>query len=94
MAARAGEDILSVLRRLVIQKFDVAPEVLRDDQSFEEMGLDSLRLVNLIFQAENHFSVRIDFELASKTPTLRGLPTSSTACATRHPPAAWTEAMA
>lgn len=72
-AASAGEDTLSVLRTLAIQKFEVAPEVLRDDQPFDEMGLDSLGLVDLIFQAEDHFSVSIDFELASKTPTLQGL---------------------
>ena len=72
-AASAEEDTLTVLRKLAIQKFEVAPEVLHDDQPFEEMGLDSLGLVDLIFQAEDHFSVSIDFELSSKTPTLQGL---------------------
>lgn len=72
-AASAGDDTLTVLRKLAIQKFEVAPEVLLDDQPFDEMGLDSLGLVDLIFQAEDHFSVSIDFELARKTPTLQGL---------------------
>jgi acyl carrier protein len=72
-AAIAGQDTLTVLRKLALQKFEVAPEVLLDDQPFEEMGLDSLGLVDLIFQAEDHFLVSIDFELASKTPTLQGL---------------------
>ncbi|MEY2688070.1 MAG: hypothetical protein RL375_2268 [Pseudomonadota bacterium] len=72
-AASAGEDTLTTLRKLAIEKFDVAPDVLRDDQPFEEMGLDSLGLVDLIFQAEDHFSVSIDFERASKVPTLQGL---------------------
>jgi acyl carrier protein len=72
-AASADDDTLEVLRQLAIQKFEVAPEVLRDDQPFDAMGLDSLGLVDLIFQAEDHFGVSIDYELASKTPTLQGL---------------------
>jgi acyl carrier protein len=72
-AASANDDTLEVLRKMAIQKFDVAPDLLRDDLPFDALGLDSLGLVDLIFQAEDRFGVSIDYELAGKVPTLQGL---------------------
>jgi acyl carrier protein len=67
------ENTLQILRKLVVQKFDVAPEQVQDEQPFTELGLDSLSLVDLIFQTEDHFGVTIDYELAIAEPTLAGL---------------------
>lgn len=52
-------DIYTTLATLLEQKFHLDPAQLRPDVSLEELGLDSLSLMDFIFNAEDAFSLRI-----------------------------------
>ncbi len=52
-------DIYTTLTTLLEQKFHLDPAQLRPDASLEELGLDSLSLMDFIFNAEDAFHLRI-----------------------------------
>ncbi|MEO8296938.1 MAG: acyl carrier protein [Burkholderiales bacterium] len=68
-----NESTLDVLRTLIVQRFEVSPDAVDDHRPFAEMGLDSLGLVDFIFQVEDLYHVVIDHEQALAVPTLAGL---------------------
>jgi len=65
--------IITVLRELIVDRFDVPAEGLDNDTPFTALGLDSLGLVDFMFQVEDRFQVVIDYEQAMVNPTLNGL---------------------
>lgn len=65
--------ILENLRRHIVDHFDVPPEGLDDQTPFTAMGLDSLGLVDFMFQVEDLYNVRIEHDQAMAEPTLAGL---------------------
>lgn len=66
-------DLVKALRRHIVEHFDVPSEALDNDTPFTAMGLDSLGLVDFMFQIEDLYDVRIDHDLAMAEPTLNGL---------------------
>jgi len=60
---------LDTLITLVSQKFDKKIEELGPDTTLESLGVDSLGKIELIFDLEDHFKVRIPNEDA-KVDTL------------------------
>ena len=56
------DEILERLRRVVPEKVDVAPELLRPDAQLADIGIDSFSLIELVFVAEEEFKVKIPFE--------------------------------
>jgi acyl carrier protein len=73
MTTPAPPDILATLRRHIVEHFDVPPEGFDDDTPFTAMGLDSLGLVDFMFQVEDLYHVRIEHDEAMADPTLAGL---------------------
>lgn len=65
--------IITVLRELIVDRFDVPAEGLDNDTPFTVLGLDSLGLVDFMFQVEDRFQVVIDYDQAMVNPTLNGL---------------------
>lgn len=65
--------IITVLRELIVDRFDVPAEHLDNDTPFTALGLDSLGLVDFMFQVEDRFQVVIDYDQAMVNPTLNGL---------------------
>lgn len=51
--------VLEKLKRLIAEKFSVDEEDVTADTTFEELGADSLDLVELIMIAEEEFEVEI-----------------------------------
>ena len=49
----------TVLSSLLVDKFSVHPTKLSRDATFLDLGLDSLTLMELVFAAEDAFSIRI-----------------------------------
>jgi acyl carrier protein len=43
------------------------PEIISTDSTFEQLGIDSLDVVNIVFELENTFSIKLpdEFSLAS-----------------------------
>ncbi len=58
-----NNDIYTTLTGLLEQKFHLEPEKLRPDVTLEELGLDSLSLMDFIFNAEDAYGLRIPEEL-------------------------------
>ncbi|KAB2893199.1 MAG: acyl carrier protein [Burkholderiaceae bacterium] len=56
-------DIYTTLTGLLEQKFHLEPARLRPDVTLEELGLDSLSLMDFIFNAEDAYRLRIPEEL-------------------------------
>jgi acyl carrier protein len=44
---------------LLVKQFKVDPAVVRPDSTLEQLGLDSLTLMEFVFAVEDHFDVRI-----------------------------------
>lgn len=65
--------ILTILRELIVDRFEVPADRLDDDTPFTALGLDSLGLVDYMFQVEDRFHVTIDYDQAMAEPTLNGL---------------------
>lgn len=52
-------DIYTTLANLLEQKFHLDPTQLHPDACLEELGLDSLSLMDFMFNAEDAFDLRI-----------------------------------
>lgn len=63
------------LLNLAQHEMELSPEQLRPDTPFAELGLDSLGVVDFLFNVEDRFHVEIDHGRAMQQPTLRGLAT-------------------
>lgn len=73
MNVPAPTTVLETLRSLIVRHFDVPVARLDDNAPFPALGLDSLGLVDFMFQVEDLFHVRIDHDEAMADPTLAGL---------------------
>ncbi|MDR1915530.1 MAG: acyl carrier protein [Synergistaceae bacterium] len=62
-----SEEVLAKLKELVIDRLNVEEDQIKDDASFvEDLGADSLDIVELIMGIEEEFDVEIPDEDAEK----------------------------
>ncbi|WP_334190452.1 acyl carrier protein [Noviherbaspirillum sp.] len=47
------------LKQILVSKYQLAPEKLTPDARLEELGVDSLGVMELLFQVEDEFSIRL-----------------------------------
>ncbi len=45
-------DVLAVIKNILSENFDIAPEEVHDDSGFDSLGVDSLDMVELICELE------------------------------------------
>ncbi len=67
---------LSTLEQLTVmasQQLGTTDTTVDVHTGFTDLGLDSLMLVDFMFQVEDHFGIRIDHDRALEQPTLEGL---------------------
>jgi len=67
---------LSTLEQLTVmasQQLGTEDTAVDVHTGFTDLGLDSLMLVDFMFQVEDHFDIRIDHDRALEQPTLAGL---------------------
>jgi len=55
-------EVLERLRRVVPEKVDVDPALLTPGAVLADIGIDSFALIELVFVAEEEFSIRIPLE--------------------------------
>jgi len=53
------QQIFDTLRKILEDKFDVAENLIKPETTLVELGLDSLTLMEFIFEAEDTFHLRI-----------------------------------
>ena len=51
--------VFETIADLLIKKFEVAPELVKEDALLEDLGLDSLGLMEFVFALEDAFNLRI-----------------------------------
>ncbi len=51
--------VLEFLSGLLVEKFDVDPDKITPEARLSDLGLDSLSIVELVFDAEDEFDIEI-----------------------------------
>jgi acyl carrier protein len=64
---------LDAIRQFAADEFEVGVETIDVDAPFEKIGIDSLGLVEFIFELEDQFGVRIVADKAERLQSLRDL---------------------
>ena len=66
------EELSSKIKSVVVDKLGVKPEQVTDDANFiDDLGADSLDLVELVIALEDEFDVEIPDEDAEKLKTVK-----------------------
>jgi acyl carrier protein len=66
-----SESIQDRVLRVIATTRRVPLETVRPDSTFEELGIDSLDRINILFELESEFDVEIDDEQAKQVTTLQ-----------------------
>jgi acyl carrier protein len=65
------ESIQQRVLRVIATTRRVPLETVRPDSTFEELGIDSLDRINILFELEGEFDIEIDDEQAKQVTTLQ-----------------------
>jgi acyl carrier protein len=66
-----SESIQDRVLRVIATTRRVPLETVRADSTFEELGIDSLDRINILFELEGEFDIEIDDEQAKQVTTLQ-----------------------
>ncbi len=66
-----SESVQERVLRVIAVKQRLPPESVTPDSTFQELGIDSLDRLNLLFDLEGEFDVQIDDEEAKKVTNMR-----------------------
>ncbi|PIF03509.1 MAG: acyl carrier protein [Propionibacterium sp.] len=65
------EEILAKVAEIVHEKLDVDPESVRLDQSFvDDLSADSMTMMEIIYDCEDHYEIEISDEAAKELTTV------------------------
>jgi acyl carrier protein len=67
------EDIEGLIRGLLVEEFDIEPELIKSDATMEELDLDSLDMVEIGQVVEQKYGVRIKASDAEGVSDLGGV---------------------
>ncbi|MBD3949692.1 acyl carrier protein [Tuanshanicoccus lijuaniae] len=56
------ETVFSIVKNMIVDRFDVNEETVTPTMTFDDLGADSLDVVELVMEIENHFDVTFDDE--------------------------------
>jgi acyl carrier protein len=66
-----SETIQDRVLRVIATTQRIPPERVKPDSTFEELGIDSMDSINILFDLESEFGIEIDDEDAKKIHTIR-----------------------
>jgi len=69
--AKAPESVQDRVLRVIATTRRVPLETVRPDSTFEELGIDSLDRINILFELEGEFDIEIDDEQAKQVTTMQ-----------------------
>ena len=61
------DNTLQVITKIIADKMEIDPAIIRPESTFEELGLDSLDTFDIIFDAEDAFKIKVPNEQVSIT---------------------------
>lgn len=70
MIKQSANEITDKLRKAIIEHLGVQPESLTREATFEDLGADSLNMVELSMTFEEIFGIEISDDLAEQTTTV------------------------
>jgi len=85
MQATSYDAVLERCIQLVAKSKRIPPETIRPETSFEEIGADSLDMINLSFEVEELFDVQIPDESLSSIHTVDDMVKGVTALISAKP---------
>ncbi|MBK0348145.1 acyl carrier protein [Aerococcaceae bacterium zg-ZJ1578] len=56
------ETVFSIVKNMIVDRFNVNEETVTPTMTFDDLGADSLDVVELVMEIENHFDVTFDDE--------------------------------
>jgi acyl carrier protein len=68
---KTPESVQDRVLRVIATTRRVPLETVRPDSTFEELGIDSLDRINILFELEGEFDIEIDDEQAKQVTTLQ-----------------------
>jgi acyl carrier protein len=68
-----SEDVLGRVMRIIAETQRIAPEKVTADSTFEELQIDSLDGINILFAIENEFNINVPDEAAKSLRTVRDM---------------------
>ena len=71
MSETISETIKDRALRVIATKQGLPLDQVRPESTFEELGIDSLDRLNILFELEGEFDIQIDDEQAKQVTTLR-----------------------
>jgi acyl carrier protein len=66
-------DTLERVRRLIAKYLHVPPESIGEDANLQDLGLDSLGSLELVFEIEEEFKVRVPDDRIQELRTVRSV---------------------
>ena len=69
--AKTPESVQDRVLRVIATTRRVPLETVRPDSTFEELGIDSLDRINILFELEGEFDIEIDDEQAKQVATMQ-----------------------
>jgi len=65
------QETLKKISALVVEKLNIDPEAIRPDVTLQDLGADSLDMVEIIMKVEEEFGIEINDEDAEKLHTMQ-----------------------
>ncbi len=74
MAAKSKDEIYEILRKVIAEELEVEPDSVTPDARFQEdLGADSLDLVELTMKLEDEFGIKVPDEDVEKLTTVQSV---------------------
>jgi acyl carrier protein len=63
-------EISAMVKQVLLERFEVAPDTVRDDTTIREVGLDSILLMDVVLDLEDRIGVQLQDLSMPPNPTL------------------------
>ncbi len=67
------QELASKVIGIVAQVKQVSPDSIRTDSTFDELGIDSLDRINILFELENEFDIDVPDDEARAITSVQGI---------------------
>lgn len=65
-----NQNTLNTVREMIVDRFGVQEDKVNSEMTFEDLGADSLDVVELVMELEDHFNIQFDDERIEELSTV------------------------